>query len=246
MSAQHDDIAPVNGVAEPASDQQSARKLAVAETDHAAANPVPPSATAPSAAAAPAHTPVPLFNIANILTIVRIAIVPVFLLALFAGGGDDTAWRIVAALLFGIAAVTDRIDGQLARKYGLVTDFGKLADPIADKLLIGAALIGLSVLGELAWWVTAVIAAREIGITLLRFAVLRHGVIPASRGGKLKTLVQSVAIALYLLPLSGAAHVLAVWVMGLAVALTIITGLDYVFGAFRLHALGRRRVAQAE
>ncbi|GAA4476641.1 CDP-diacylglycerol--glycerol-3-phosphate 3-phosphatidyltransferase [Rhodococcus olei] len=179
---------------------------------------------------------VPLLNIANVLTVLRIVLVPVFLLALFAGGGHDTAWRIAATAVFALAAITDRIDGQLARKYGLVTDFGKLADPIADKALIGAALVGLSILGDLSWWVTAVIAAREIGVTLLRFAVLRHGVIPASRGGKVKTLVQTLAIGLYLLPLSGAWATVAAVVMGAAVILTVVTGLDYVVQAVRLRA----------
>ena len=103
-----------------------------------------------------------------------------------------------------MAVITDRFDGALARSYGMVTEFGKLADPIADKALIGAALIGLSMLGDLPWWVTVVILVREIGVTVLRFAVLRRGVIPASRGGKLKTLVQAVAIGLFVLPLSGA------------------------------------------
>src|SRR5207302_399134 len=120
-----------------------------------------------------------------------------FLVALFAGGGHDTAWRLISTLVFTIAAVTDNIDGRLARKLGLVTDFGKIADPIADKALTGAALVGLSILGDLPWWVTVVIAVRELGITLLRFVVIRYGVIPASRGGKLKTLTQIVAIWLF-------------------------------------------------
>lgn len=177
---------------------------------------------------------VPVLNIANILTVLRILIVPLFLVALFTGTGHDTGWRILAAALFGIAAITDRIDGQVARKYGLVTDFGKLADPIADKALIGAALIGLSVLGDLAWWLTVVICAREIGITLLRLAVVRRGVIPAGRGGKLKTLVQSLAIAVLLLPLSGAFATAGLWLMYVAVVLTVGTGLDYVVQAARL------------
>jgi CDP-diacylglycerol--glycerol-3-phosphate 3-phosphatidyltransferase len=177
---------------------------------------------------------VPLLNIANILTLLRILIVPLFLLALFVGGGHDTGWRIGAAALFGIAAITDRIDGQLARKYGLVTDFGKLADPIADKALIGAALIGLSMLGDLAWWITIVICAREIGVTLLRLAVVRRGVIPAGRGGKLKTLLQSLAIAVLLLPLSGVFQTGALVLMYVAVALTVVTGLDYLVQAARL------------
>src|SRR5262249_25879434 len=144
-------------------------------------------------------TSAPLMNIANVLTVLRILIVPLFLGALFVGGGHVTGWRIGATALFGMAAITDRIDGQVARKYGLVTDFGKLADPIADKALIGSALIGLSILNDLAWWITIVICAREIGVTLLRLAVVRRGVIPAGRGGKLKTLVQSLAIAVLLL-----------------------------------------------
>lgn len=178
-------------------------------------------------------TPAPLLNIANVLTVLRIALVPVFLWALFADGGQVTGWRLAAFGIFVVAAITDRIDGQLARKHGLVTEFGKMADPIADKALIGAALVGLSMLGDLPWWITLVIGAREIGITLLRFAVLRHGVIPAGRGGKLKTLVQSVAIGVYVLPLPDAVIPAAMVLMIVAVALTVITGLDYVVQAVR-------------
>ncbi|WP_433202441.1 CDP-diacylglycerol--glycerol-3-phosphate 3-phosphatidyltransferase [Nocardia sp. CA-107356] len=181
---------------------------------------------------------VPLMNIANVLTMLRIALVPLFVLALFASGGHQTGWRIAAAALFGIAAITDRFDGQLARKYGLVTDFGKLADPIADKALIGSAVIGLSVLGDLAWWITLVICGREIGITLLRLAVVRRGVIPAGRGGKLKTLVQSVAIAVLLLPLHGGLATAGMTLMYVAVALTVATGLDYVGQAARVWLAG--------
>ncbi|MBF6329560.1 CDP-diacylglycerol--glycerol-3-phosphate 3-phosphatidyltransferase [Nocardia transvalensis] len=177
---------------------------------------------------------VPLMNIANILTVARILIVPLFLLALFAAGGHDTGWRFAATALFAVAAITDRIDGQLARKYGLVTDFGKLADPIADKALIGAALIGLSILGDLAWWITLVICAREIGVTLLRLAVVRRGVIPAGRGGKLKTLMQSLAIGVLLLPLSGVFAAAGMALMYVALLLTVATGLDYVVQAARL------------
>ncbi|MGY4100660.1 CDP-diacylglycerol--glycerol-3-phosphate 3-phosphatidyltransferase [Nocardia sp. R16R-3T] len=181
---------------------------------------------------------VPLMNIANVLTMLRIALVPLFVLALFAGGGQQTGWRIAAAALFGVAAITDRFDGQLARKYGLVTDFGKLADPIADKALIGSAVIGLSMLGDLAWWITLVICGREIGITLLRLIVARRGVIPAGRGGKLKTLVQSVAIAVLLLPLHGGFATAGMTLMYVAVALTVITGLDYVGQAARVWLAG--------
>ncbi|KOS55238.1 CDP-diacylglycerol--glycerol-3-phosphate 3-phosphatidyltransferase [Rhodococcus rhodochrous] len=194
------------------------------------------AAAAPGPHAPAAAEPVPLWNIANILTMLRIALVPVFLLALFAGDGHDAAWRLTATAVFAVAAITDRIDGQLARKHGLVTDFGKLADPIADKALIGAALVGLSLLGDLSWWVTGIIAARELGVTALRFFVLRHAVIPASRGGKAKTLFQSLAIVLYLLPLPAAVAPFAVALMGLAVILTVGTGIDYVVQAVRLRA----------
>ncbi|WP_420753667.1 CDP-diacylglycerol--glycerol-3-phosphate 3-phosphatidyltransferase [Rhodococcus sp. O3] len=198
---------------------------------------------APGPHAGTAHEPVPLWNIANILTMLRIALVPVFLMLLFVGDGHETGWRIAATAVFAIAAITDRVDGQLARRRGLVTDFGKLADPIADKALIGAALVGLSVLGDLSWWVTGIIAARELGITALRFAVLRHAVIPASRGGKAKTLVQTLAIGVYLLPLPDAVMPFAVALMALAVLLTVGTGIDYVVQAARLRA-GVRTEAQ--
>ncbi len=175
-------------------------------------------------------------NIANVLTGVRFLLVPVFLAALFVGDGHETYWRVVAFVVFAVAVITDRFDGALARSYGMVTEFGTLADPIADKALIGAALIGLSVLGDLPWWVTVVILARELGVTVLRFAVLRHGVIPASRGGKLKTLVQAAAIGLFVLPLAawpGPWHSVAWVIMVAAVALTLLTGLDYVLSAIR-------------
>lgn len=201
------------------------------------------SAAAPGPNAGASHAPVPLWNIANILTMLRIALVPVFLVFLFLGDGHDTRWRLVATGIFAVAAITDRIDGQLARRHGLVTDFGKMADPIADKALIGAALIGLSILGDLSWWVTGIIAARELGITALRFAVLRHAVIPASRGGKAKTFVQTLAIGVYLLPLPDAVMPVAVGLMALAVLLTVGTGLDYVVQAMRLRA-GVRRTEQ--
>lgn len=175
-------------------------------------------------------------NIANLLTGLRLVLVPVFLLFLFAGDGHQTGSRITAFIIFAVAVITDRLDGSLARKHGMITEFGKLADPIADKMLIGAALIGLSMLGDLPWWVTAVILVREIGVTLLRFAVISRGVIPASRGGKLKTLVQAVAIGLFILPLQNMPTIwttVAWWVMGAAVVLTVLTGLDYVVSAVR-------------
>ncbi|MGQ0841106.1 CDP-diacylglycerol--glycerol-3-phosphate 3-phosphatidyltransferase [Actinokineospora sp.] len=190
----------------------------------------------------PEPTQVPVLNVANLLTMSRLALVPVFLLALFAEGGFDRTWRLIAFVVFAVASITDHIDGRLARKHGLITDFGKIADPIADKALTGSALVGLSVLGTLPWWVTIVIAVREVGVTLLRFWVIRHGVIPASRGGKLKTLAQVFAIGLFLLPLPPILLSLAWLAMGVAIALTVVTGIDYVIRAVRLRARGKRAI----
>jgi CDP-diacylglycerol--glycerol-3-phosphate 3-phosphatidyltransferase len=175
-------------------------------------------------------------NVPNLLTGLRLVLVPVFLLFLFAGDGHETGSRIAAFAVFALAVITDRIDGSLARSYGAVSEFGKLADPIADKMLMGAALIGLSILGDLPWWVTIVILVREIGVTVLRFAVIKRGVIPASRGGKLKTLVQAIAIGLFILPLHNWPPVwqTVAWaVMWVAIVLTIVTGVDYVVSAVR-------------
>ena len=143
-----------------------------------------------------------------------------------------TGGRIAAFAVFLIASVTDLLDGRIARQRGLITDFGKIADPIADKALTGAALVTLSALGELAWWVTAVILARELGVTALRFWVIRRGVIAASRGGKIKTLLQVLAIALYVLP--GPPGIVRAVVMGLALVVTVVTGADYAVRAVRL------------
>lgn len=176
-------------------------------------------------------------NLANLLTVLRLLLVPVFLFFLFAGDGHQSGSRVAAFAVFAVAVITDRLDGWLARTYGLETEFGKLADPIADKLLIGSALIGLSMLGDLPWWVTVVILVREIGITVLRFAVLSRGVIPASRGGKLKTLVQAIAIGLFILPLHSwsGPWLPAAWVvMAAAIVLTLATGLDYLSSALRV------------
>src|SRR5215467_11126490 len=163
---------------------------------------------------------------------VRIVLVPVFVGCMLAGG---TAWRLAALATFCVASLTDVLDGRLARSRGLVTDFGKIADPVADKALTGAALVCLSALGELPWWVTGVIMFREIGVTALRFWVIRRGMIAANRGGKLKTLLQIVAICLYLLPatLSPPAIVRELF-MAAAVVVTVVTGADYVLQAMRL------------
>ena len=181
--------------------------------------------------------PQPTWNLANVLTVARVLLVPVFVWAMLAEGGDSVGYRLLASGVFAVAAVTDRIDGWYARRTGQVTDFGKLLDPIADKLLIGAALVVLSALGELPWWVTVVILVRELGITVMRFFLLRYVVLPASRGGKLKTVLQSFAIGLYVLPLSAmppAVEVLAGVVMAAALVVTVVTGLDYMRTAVRI------------
>lgn len=196
----------------------------------------PADGTTPAEAVGAAVARVPLLNVANILTVTRLALVPVFLIALFTADGQSTGWRLIAFLVFAVASITDHVDGQLARRLGLVTDFGKVIDPIADKALTGAALVGLSALGELPWWVTLTIAGREIAVTLLRFWVIRYGVIAASYGGKVKTFAQIIAIGLYLLPLPAALDPVLWVAMGIALVLTIGTGLDYVWRAVRLRA----------
>jgi CDP-diacylglycerol---glycerol-3-phosphate 3-phosphatidyltransferase len=206
----------------------AAEALAAAADADVAGEAVAPGATAEADKAVPPG----LMNVANALTVGRICLVPVFVACLAAGG---TGWRLAALAAFGGASLTDFLDGQLARKRGLVTDFGKIADPIADKALTGAALITLSVIGELPAWVTALILARELGITALRFAVIRRGVIAASQGGKLKTLLQIIAICLYVLPPSfGLPAVLKEVVMGAALVVTLVTGADYVIRAVRM------------
>ena len=181
---------------------------------------------------------VPVLNIANVLTVIRILMVPLFIWLLLSDDGRDGLYRWLAVATFAVAIYTDKLDGDLARSRGLITDFGKIADPIADKLLIGSALVMLSALGELWWWVTIVILVREIGVTVLRFVVIRYGVMAASRGGKLKTVVQTFAIFLLLLPLTTWLGAWAWWigavVMAAAVVITVVTGIDYVIQAVKL------------
>jgi CDP-diacylglycerol--glycerol-3-phosphate 3-phosphatidyltransferase len=188
--------------------------------------------------------PASAWNVANAITMLRLVLVPVFAAMLLYDDGRSTTWRLAALVTFLVLSVTDTVDGELARRRGLITDFGKIADPIADKALTGAALVGLSLLGELAWAVTIVILAREIGVTVLRFWVIRHGVIPASRGGKLKTILQVLAISLYVLPLAGPLSTFAAVVMGAAVVVTVVTGLDYVMQALRLRRTSARTEAR--
>ena len=179
------------------------------------------------------------WNVPNALTTLRIVMVPFFGWALLTQDGHSAGWRWVAYALFAIAMITDKIDGDLARKHDIVTDFGKIADPIADKALTGMAFVGLSIIDELWWWVTIVVLVREWGITLMRFWLIRRGVVmPAGKGGKLKTLVQTFALGLLIMPtrlfpdpwdvLGDVLLWLGLGLMGVAVALTVWTGIDYV------------------
>lgn len=178
-------------------------------------------------------------NIPNALTVLRLLLVPVFVWLLFANP-LDVGWRLAATGVFILAIVTDALDGRIARKHNLVTDFGKIWDPIADKALTGAAFIGLSILDELPWWVTLIILVREWGITWMRVAMLKYGeVMSAKAGGKLKTVLQSIALILYL-PYLPAMPVFVQWfawlTMAAAFVLTVTSGIQYVRDALALRA----------
>ncbi len=191
-----------------------------------------------SGAARPAYT-APIINAANALTALRLVLIPVFVALVVASGMTDSALRIGSCVTFCVASLTDFVDGWIARAYDLVTAFGKVADPIADKALTGTALVLLSWYGRLSWWVTAVILLREFGVTVLRFWVIRRGVIAASRGGKVKTALQILAIAWYLWPFPAPVSRVAPWIMAVAVVVTVVTGLDYVLRALALRRAGR-------
>jgi CDP-diacylglycerol--glycerol-3-phosphate 3-phosphatidyltransferase len=179
---------------------------------------------------------VPVLNAANVLTALRIVLVPVFVVLVILSGMTDSQWRMAAALTFGVASLTDYVDGWIARRFGLITSFGKVADPIADKALTGAALVLLSAYGALPWWVTLIILVREWGVTALRFWVIRLGVIAASRGGKWKTVLQIAAISWYLWPFGSPLASVGPWLMGAALVVTVITGVDYTVTALRMRA----------
>ncbi|GAA2862498.1 CDP-diacylglycerol--glycerol-3-phosphate 3-phosphatidyltransferase [Actinoplanes cyaneus] len=177
---------------------------------------------------------VSLYNAANALTVLRLVLVPVFLAMVVTSQMTDHDWRVGACLAFCVASATDFVDGWIARKWHLITSFGKIADPIADKALTGTALVLLSAYDVLPWWITLAILIREWGITALRFWVIRYGVIPASRGGKLKTGLQTLAIAWYLWPVPEPFDAVGAWVMYAALVVTLVTGVDYVIEALRL------------
>lgn len=198
--------------------------------------------TASNAAAAPSRTS--NWNLPNAITVARIVLAPVFMWMLLADGGSDGALRWWAALLFVVAIASDGIDGHIARSRNLVTDLGKILDPIADKVLTGGALVALSILGELPWWVTIVVLVREVGITVHRFIVISDHVVAAAWMGKLKTLAQAVAISLALAPFWVFFGDWVLWVNGafmtIAVLLTIASGVDYVITAVRGARTDRR------
>ena len=194
----------------------------------------------PEDIAPPEPTETTPWNIPNALTTFRIILVPIFAWMQLSHP-DDPWWRFWTAVVFLVAILTDTADGMIARRLNIVTRFGKLADPIADKALTGMAFIGFSVNGELPWWVTIAILVREWGITIMRFVVLRYGVMAAGRGGKTKTVAQAVAVILYLLPLPEWARPIAVAVMAVAFVLTMVTGLDYVRDAIKLRRTSSTR-----
>ncbi|MEI7454165.1 MAG: CDP-diacylglycerol--glycerol-3-phosphate 3-phosphatidyltransferase [Actinomycetes bacterium] len=167
-------------------------------------------------------------NLPNSLTIIRILALPFCAYALFKNGGDDSTWRIIAWVLFFLVGMTDSLDGKIARSRNQITPLGIFLDPIADKAFIGTALIGLSILGDMPWWVTIFILAREILVTLLRLVVIKRGVIPASKGGKIKTLTQNFSIGFYVLPLPSFLFLPRDIFLGVALILTLVTGLDYL------------------
>ncbi len=168
------------------------------------------------------------FNLPNLLTIIRILALPFCAYALFKNGGDDSTWRIIAWTLFFIVGMTDTLDGKLARSRNQVTPLGTFLDPIADKAVIGTALIGLSILGDMPWWITIFILSREILVTLLRLVVIKRGVIPASKGGKIKTLTQNFSVGFYILPLPTFLYLPRDIFLGVALILTLVTGIDYL------------------
>ena len=186
---------------------------------------------------APGETQVSNANIANIITVVRILLAPVFIWLVLLDGGEDGVWRLVAAALFIAAIATDGLDGALARRRNLVTNSGIILDPIADKILVGGALVALALVSELPWWVVIVILGREVGITLFRLAVVADRVIPASRGGKVKTVLQAITLSSWLVPtwvLLGEWVFTLNWVlMGAVIVMTLATGLDYLWKGLR-------------
>ena len=168
----------------------------------------------------------------NFITVTRLLLVPCGVYTLFKNGGDDSTWQIISWFIFFFLGLSDILDGNLARSRNKITEFGKFLDPVADKVMIGAAMISLSILGRMPWWMTIVILGREVGITLLRLAIIRRGVIAANKGGKIKATFQNFGVGFYVLPLPASLFWFRDGFMAIAIVLTIVTGAYYVKSAF--------------
>ena len=174
----------------------------------------------------------PGFVTPNFVTVTRLLLVPCGVYTLFKNGGDDSSWQIISWFIFFFLGLSDILDGNLARSRNKITEFGKFLDPVADKVMIGAAMISLSILGRMPWWITIVILGREVGITLLRLAIIRRGVIAANKGGKIKATFQNFGVGFYVLPLPASLFWFRDGFMAVAIVLTIVTGAYYVKSAF--------------
>ena len=174
----------------------------------------------------------PGFVTPNFITVTRLLLVPCGVYTLFKNGGDDSTWQIISWFIFFFLGLSDILDGNLARSRNKITEFGKFLDPVADKVMIGAAMISLSILGRMPWWMTIVILGREVGITLLRLAIIRRGVIAANKGGKIKATFQNFGVGFYVLPLPASLFWFRDGFMAVAIVLTIVTGAYYVKSAF--------------
>lgn len=172
-------------------------------------------------------------NLPNALTIFRILALPLCAWALFKNGGDDSIWRVIAWLMFFVVGMTDVLDGKIARSRNQISPLGIILDPIADKAFIATALIGLSILDRIPWWVTTVILTRELSVTILRFVVIKREIISANRGGKFKTLIQNFSAGFYILPLPETLFLPRDILLGVAMYLTITTGIQYFKSALR-------------
>lgn len=174
----------------------------------------------------------PGFVTPNLITVLRLVFVPVGAYTLFKNGGNDSTWQYISWVVFFLLGMSDVLDGKLARSRNTITEFGKFLDPVADKVMIGTAMISLSILGHMPWWITVVILIREIGITILRLLIIKRGVIPANKGGKIKASLQNFGVGFYVLPLSPSLYWFRDGFMYIAVAMTIVTGAYYVKSAF--------------
>ena len=178
----------------------------------------------------------PGFITPNFITVMRLVFVPVGAYTLFKNGGDDTTWQYISWVVFFTLGMSDVLDGKLARSRNTITEFGKFLDPVADKVMIGTAMISLSILGRMPWWMTIVILAREIAITIFRLSVIKRGVIPANKGGKIKAMMQGFGVGFYILPLSSSLYWFRDGFMYIAIVLTVVTGAYYVKSAFTKRA----------